>query len=421
MTMRTTHTKKEIFVFADWHGLKSPTRLGILNCEQLKGKEVFSFEYDATWLSSGFNQMLDPDLQMYSGAYFPKNNKTNFGMFMDSCPDRWGRVLMQRREAILARLDGRSINKLSESDYLLGVYDEYRMGGLRFKLNESGSFLNDNKNMAAPPWTSLRELEAASLSLEEENIKDKEMLKWIELLIAPGSSLGGARPKASAVDYDGHLWIAKFPSIKDDKDIGAWEMVVNELAQNAGLNTAQGMLKKFNNRFHTYLSKRFDRSITNERIHFQSAMTALGYQDGENASNVSYLEIAEFIIKHSFRQNQDLEELWRRIVFSIAVKNTDDHLRNHGFLLSNKGWQLSPAYDINPNEYGTGLSINISENDNSLSIDLALEVAGIFRISVRKAKSISNKIKTSVSEWNRVALKYKIGKSERDRLANAFE
>lgn len=412
--------KKDIQVYAHWQSLENPVRMGTLTVSHGKGKEIFSFEYSANWLKSGFTQMLDPDLQLYSGAYYPRDEKVNFGVFLDSCPDRWGRVLMQRREAAMARIEGRAAIELLESDYLLGVFDGHRMGALRFKSNGEGPFLNDNKKMASPPWTSLRELEEASLNFEEDNMNDPEYLKWVNMLIAPGSSLGGARPKASVLDAQGNLWIAKFPSRMDDKDIGAWEMVVNELAQKAGLNIAQGMAQRFNNRYHTYLTKRFDRTKKAERIHFASAMTLLGYTDGERSAGASYLELVEFITRYGVEVNRDLEELWRRIVFSICVKNTDDHLRNHGFLLTNSGWALSPAYDVNPNEYGKGLHLNISDKDNSLNLDLALEVAEYFRIEDDRANQIIKQIKKAVGTWKEVATKYKIPNSEQDRMAQTF-
>ena len=418
--MVKTYEKKEILVYAHWQGLAAPARMGTLTVTSGKGKEVFSFEYAADWLKSGFTQMLDPDLQLYPGAYYPRDEKINFGIFLDSCPDRWGRVLMQRREAVIARSEGRTARELLESDYLLGVFDDYRMGALRFKTDEEGSFLNDNKKMAAPPWTSLRGLEEASLKFEEDNMNDSDNLKWIDMLIAPGSSLGGARPKASVVDKEGNLWIAKFPSRMDDKDIGAWEMVVNELAQKAGLNISQGMVQRLNNRYHTYLTKRFDRTDKGERIHFASAMTLLGYADGERSAGASYLEIVEFITRNGVVPDRDLEELWRRIVFSICVKNTDDHLRNHGFLLTDAGWLLSPAYDVNPNEYGKGLHLNISDKDNSLSLDLALDVAIYFRLDNDKAEKIIKKTKDAVGWWKEFAVKYKISKAEQERMAQAF-
>jgi len=378
------------------------------------------FSPNCPWLKSGLTQMLDPDLQFYPGVFYPAEENVNFGVFLDSCPDRWGRVLMQRREAVIARLEGRPPRELLESDYLLGVFDGHRMGALRFKTQERGPFLNDNKEMASPPWTALRELQEASLKFEEENLDDKEYLKWVNMLIAPGSSLGGARPKASVIDPDGILWIAKFPGKMDEKDTGAWEMVVNELGQNAGLNMSEGMVQKFNSKYHTYITKRFDRNNDRQRIHFASAMTLLGYSDGERSAGASYLEMVEFINRHGASPEQDLEELWRRIVFNICIKNTDDHLRNHGFLLTNEGWRLSPAYDVNPNEYGKGLHLNISDTDNSLSTELALEVARFFRLDNKKAKQILVKIRKAIEIWYEAASKYKISKTEQDRMAAAF-
>ena len=418
--MAATNTKKEIQVYAHWQGLREPSLMGVLSVSPAKGKESFSFEYADAWLRSGFSQMIDPDLQLYSGAYYPRDDKPNFGVFLDSCPDRWGRVLMQRREAAIAKQEDRARKKLLESDFLLGVYDEHRMGALRFKLDNTDSFLNDNKQKAAPPWTLLRELEHASLKFEEDNTDDPEYLKWVAMLIAPGSSLGGARPKASVIDAHNNLWIAKFPSRNDDKDIACWEMVTNQLAISAGLNVAEGKLLQFNNKFHTYLTKRFDRTAAGERIHFASAMTLLGHTDGEDASGASYLELMEFISRHGASVEKDLEELWRRIVFSICVKNTDDHLRNHGFLLTEKGWLLSPAYDINPNEYGKGLSLNITDTDNSLDLDLAMTIAGYFRLSDGKASQIIQDVSAVIKDWEKVAGKHKISNAEQERMSEAF-
>ena len=417
--MATANTKKEIQVYAHWQGLQQPSLMGALSASPAKGKESFSFEYSDAWLKSGFSQMIDPDLQLYSGAYYPRDDKPNFGVFLDSCPDRWGRVLMQRREAAIAKQEERTAKKLLESDFLLGVYDGYRMGALRFKMG-NGPFLNENAAMAAPPWTSLRELEHASLKFEEDNTDDPQYLKWLSMLIAPGSSLGGARPKASVMDAHNNLWIAKFPSRNDDKDVAAWEMVTHQMAVTAGLNVAEGKLLQFNKKYHTYLTKRFDRTAADERIHFASAMTLLGHIDGEDASGASYLELMEFISRHGAAVEKDLEELWRRIVFSICIKNTDDHLRNHGFLLTGKGWLLSPAYDINPNEYGKALSLNITDADNSLNLDIAMEVAGYFRLTDGKAGNIIKQVIAAVKQWKKIAAKNKISNAEQERMAIAF-
>lgn len=419
--MAVLQVKKEISVYADWIDLKNgPELLGLLSSTRSRGKETFSFEYSKEWIQSGFSQMLDPDLQLYSGAFYPREEKPNFGIFLDSSPDRWGKVLMQRREAVMAKIENRPLTTLSESDFLLGVFDQHRMGALRFKMGGNDVFLNDNQQMAAPPFTSLRELEEASLHLEEDNMADPEYLKWVNLLIAPGASLGGARPKASVADPDNHLWIAKFPSRNDYVDIAAWEMLVNDLAVSAGLNVAEGNLRKFNNKYHTFLTKRFDRTAEGGRIHFASAMTLLGYVDGEDAAGRSYLEMAAFIIKNGANPAADLEELWRRIVFSICVKNTDDHLRNHGFLLTDAGWVLSPAYDINPNEYGTGLHLNISQDDNALDLHLAEAVAPHFRVSAGRAAAIIDQVQHSITLWKEMAGKYKISRAEQERMEPAF-
>lgn len=409
----------DIMVYADWKGLETPTSMGVLSVTHTRGHALFTFSYDKQWIKAKKAQSLDPDLQLYDGPQFLAGGKPNFGLFLDSSPDRWGRVLMDRREAILARKDNRRPKPLYEEDYLLGVYDAHRMGALRFKLEQEGPFLNNDQGLAAPPWTSLRELEFASFQLERDTLKDDESLKWINILIAPGASLGGARPKAGVTDEKGHLWIAKFPSVNDRTDIGAWEMVVNELAEKAGINMARGMAKVYNGEQHTFLSRRFDRTERGERIHFASAMTLLGQNDG--ATGASYLQLAEFILRNSAAPNATLEELWRRIVFYIAIKNTDDHLRNHGFLLTPEGWTLSPAYDVNPVYFGTGLTLNISETDNALDWDLARSVAKYFRINDKKAIEVIALTRTTVGQWPKTASKYKIKRSEQELMAQAFE
>ena len=419
--MAKRDNRKEILVFADWLEIKKPVWMGTLYSEIIREKEIFSFEYSDEWLTSNYAQIIDPDLQLYKGPQYLGNKKENFGIFLDSSPDRWGRLLMRRREAAYARLEKRNEKTLFESDYLLGVFDEHRMGALRFKEDSDGPFLNDNKKFTSPPWTSLKELEQASLRIEEEDIvDDPDYLKWLNILIAPGSSLGGARPKASVLDEKNNLWIAKFPSLSDGKDVGGWEMVVHNLALESGLNVADAMIKKFSHKYHTFLTKRFDR-INEKRIHFASAMTILGYTYGTDFHDgASYLELVEFLSTRGAKVNKDLEELWKRVVFSICVTNTDDHLRNHGFILTNRGWILSPAYDINPVENGTGLKLNISENDNSLDFDLALEVIEYFRLDKNKALEIIKNIKSVVSSWRDKANSFNIPKSEQELMAKAF-
>lgn len=420
--MAKDNSKRSIYVYAHWKGMENPVLMGVLFSERLRGNEVYSFEYEENWLKNGPSQLLDPNLQLYSGLQYLWEDQKNFGIFLDSSPDRWGRVLMRRREAAMARTEQRAEQNLYETDYLLGVYDGHRMGGLRFKIEADGPFLNDNSEMASPPWTSIRELEQISLRLEEEDIvDDPEYLNWINMLVAPGASLGGARPKASIVNNDGSLWIAKFPSRNDHGDIGGWEIVTYELAIRAGINMAESKAQKFSSDSYTFLTKRFDRTDKNERLHFASAITMLAYQDGQDhADGASYLELVEFLMNHGANVDHDLEELWRRIVFSICVSNTDDHLRNHGFILTDKGWLLSPAYDINPVETGRGLKLNISDSDNALNLDLAIEVSEFFRLSERRAIEIILEVVSSVRNWRRIASKYGISRSDQELKALAF-
>lgn len=421
--MANQNNKRYIHVYAHWSGMENPLHMGMLHSDRLKGKEVFSFEYKDEWLKNGPAQLLDPRLQLYSGLHYLNEEHDNFGIFLDSSPDRWGRILMRRREAAIARNENRAENKLFETDYLLGVYDGHRMGALRFKIEEDGPFLNDNKHMASPPWTSLRELEQISLRLEDDDvIDDPEYLKWLSMLIAPGASLGGARPKASIVDNNGSLWIAKFPSRNDQGDIGGWEIVTYELAVLAGITMAESKAQKFSSDYYTFLTKRFDRGNDGQRIHFASAMTILGYTDGQDhVDGASYLELVDFIQNNGANVEQDLEQLWRRIVFSICITNTDDHLRNHGFLLKNDGWVLSPAYDINPIENGAGLKLNISDTDNSLDLNLALEVSEYFRLSDKRASEIIDEILNVVAGWKEIAKKYGISRAEQELKAIAFK
>ncbi len=419
--MATRNVQRSVLVYAHWRGFDQPVLMGVLQSTAVRGKEVFSFAYEDAWLKSGRAQNLDPDLHLFPGPQYLRDEKTNFGIFLDSSPDRWGRTLMNRREAAWARKEGRKERILFETDYLLGVFDGHRMGALRFKENAASPFLNDNQEMDSPPWTSIRELEHASLELEKGNIDEAENLKWLTMLVAPGSSLGGARPKASVLDNEGNLWIAKFPSKHDNRDMGAWEMVLRHLAVEAGLNVAEAKTGTFYSKHHTFLSKRFDRTAKGERIHFASAMTLLGHTDGTDFQDgVSYLDLAGFIMQRGAHVASDLEELWRRIVFYICVSNTDDHLRNHGFLLTDGGWILSPGYDINPVETGTGLSLNISENDNALELGLAVSVAPHFRISKKRANEIIEGVRVSVSHWQTLAEKFGISKAERVAMTRAF-
>lgn len=410
---------KDIFVFwnHETHS-EEAEQLGILTVQNIRNKEVFHFEFDTNWLRKHPQQRLDPELQLYAGPQF--TNRMNFGLFMDSAPDRWGRKLMRRREVIRSRKSGEKPRCLLESDYLLGVYDETRMGALRFKLSMDGEFQNNETSMAAPPWTYLRRLEEASRHIDNDLLSTEEE-KWLSVLLAPGSSLGGARPKASVSAVDGTLWIAKFPNRNDEINTSAWEYATMKMAHDAGITVPDIKLETYSNNGSTFLCRRFDRH-GKARIHFASAMTLLGKSDGDNVdSGCSYLDIVEFISQNSKCPSRDLQELWRRIVFSIAVSNTDDHLRNHGFLLGCNGWELSPAYDINPNPDGHGLSLNITSDDNSLDFSLALEVAPFFKLNVVKANAILGDVRRVVSNWQNYAKMAGISYRETETMRPAFQ
>ena len=410
--------EKTIYVFADFLPFHNEL-IGTIYLSQIRGKEFCSFEYDHNWLQNQ-NMVLDPDLQLYSGRQFITDEKIIFGVFADSCPDRWGRRLMNRREELRARERQEKPKKLLESDYLLGVYDESRMGALRFKTDLDVEFLSNDDEFATPPWTSLRELEQASIAFEaDSNPLDT---KWLKQLLAPGSSLGGARPKASVLAPDGSLWIAKFPSKHDDFNSGAWEMVVHDLAMLCKLNVPEAKAENFSKLGTTFLVKRFDR-IDDQRIHFSSAMTMLGKTDGASAADgSSYLEIASFLKANGGTPKKDLIELWKRIVFSMAVSNTDDHFRNHGFLLTNNGWELSPLYDVNPDIYGEYLSLNVNKNESSIDFDLALRSARYYGVNESEASAFISTIKNTVkNNWESLAKKYRISRNEIIRMAPAFQ
>lgn len=409
--------EKTIYVFADFAPFLNEL-IGTIYVSQTRGKELYAFEYDQNWLEHG-SVVLDPDLYLYKGRQYIADNKNIWGMFADSCPDRWGRQLMKRREELRAKKENEKPRKLLESDYLLGVFDEARMGALRFKTDLSGGFLSNDKEFATPPWTSLRELEQASAVLEEDDNKLCE--KWLKQLMAPGSSLGGARPKATVMAPDGSLWIAKFPSKHDDFDTGAWEMTVHELAVMCGMNVPEAKSQKFSKLGTTFLVKRFDRN-GNKRIHFSSAMTMLGKTDGANATDgSSYLELVSFLKANGANPMEDIEELWKRLVFSMAVSNTDDHFRNHGFILSNHGWRLSPLYDVNPDLYGEYLSLNVNETESSIDIKLAIDSAKYYGLEKDKAANIAKGIETVVRDnWRELAKKNGISRSEIERMAPAF-
>ncbi|MCH8475722.1 MAG: type II toxin-antitoxin system HipA family toxin [Opitutales bacterium] len=409
--------REPICVYADWKELEQPILMGQLYREIIRGEEVLSFAYEEEWLLRPQPFLLDPRLQFVHGRQYAEKDHP-FGLFLDSVPDRWGRLLIRRRAEIDAREEP---PVLFPSDYLLAVADISRMGALRFRIGNEGPFLAENQKHSVPPLESLRRLENASRQFEATDTDDPEHANWLRMLIAPGTSLGGARPKCSVIDSHGQLWIAKFPSRSDEFNVGAWEGLAHEMAEASGLRVGVARTEQFSPWGHTFLTQRFDREKSN-RLHFASAMNLLGYKDGDGAkTGASYLDLVDLIESFGSNVNRDLEELWRRIVFNILINNTDDHLRNHGFLLTGQGWELSPAYDLNPQSWRGGLALNIDENSNTCDLALARSVGKYFRLSENRQKEIIGKVSEVVKTWKVRAEAVGLKRSEIEQMRTAFD
>lgn len=348
--------KKILYLYLDTN------YIGELKVECVRMRETYMFQFAPDYLSPT-HPLIDPAIANVRGPQFPMRGGL-FGFLSDVAPDRWGRKLIRRREK----------RELQESDFLLGVCDATRQGALRLKLDKEGPFLASDEKDAAPPWTTLRTLESAARHIDSDDRGENEE-RWVRDLFAPGSSLGGARPKANVTAPDGSIWIAKFPSVKDEWDVGLKEYETSVLARKVGLQTPETQCRKLSKVGTTFFSKRFDRDH-GKRIHYASAMTMIGAKDGEDAH--SYLEIAEFIAAHSADVTADLHELWGRMAFSTLVGNTDDHLRNHGFLLTKQGWRLSPMFDVNPNPYGGPSALDMGD---------LFEDATYYRLTKQEAKA----------------------------------
>jgi serine/threonine-protein kinase HipA len=418
----TAPSPETVSVYADLNHLESPAPMGLLRRQKSRTGDIFSFEYDQAWLQRPEAFTFDPDLALVSGPQYSTPSRPNFGIFLDSSPDRWGRVLMQRRENLRARHEGRRPRSLTEWDFLLGVHDETRLGALRFRDPNSGRFIDSDNQFAAPPITSLRELQAASLEFEshadEEEHPDYE--RWLTQLFAPGTSLGGARPKASIRDEAGVLCLAKFPSRQDRQDVGAWELVAHRLAAKTGISVPQTRaLRVPDSAYTTFLAKRFDRTSDGRRLAFVSAMTLTQRNDGE--AGASYLELVDLLQSQGSNTHEDCRELFRRVVFSILIHNTDDHLRNHGFFIAKPGITLSPAYDINPSNDRNELSLAINEVDTTCDVSIALEAHADYGLSKPEADKIVARTTTAVASWRREAAELHIPKAEQDLMARAFE
>ncbi|MBQ6155309.1 MAG: type II toxin-antitoxin system HipA family toxin [Bacteroidales bacterium] len=413
---------KTLYVYADFDWLDEPMLVGELGYESLRGSDSYAFKFDNDWLRQYGSLFLSADINNYPGQQYTQPGRDIFGCFSDALPDRWGRLLLNRREQILAAEERRPIRRLSSFDYLIGIDDFSRMGGFRFKTIPDGEFINCDSHLRIPPLADLRSLVAASMEIEksEEQNRLPEM-KWIQQLVHPGSSLGGARPKAGVRGTDGCLYVAKFPSRNDDYDVSLWEHLSHLLAKKAGVNAAETSVISTGEKYHALLSKRFDRTADGRRIHFASAMTLLGLTDGSNAQTGNgYLDIVDFILQNCCDVENNLRQLYRRVAFNIAIGNTDDHFRNHGFLLTPKGWTLSPAYDMNPttNEYQS-LLINSSTNKSDLNILLGSSEE--YMIGKDEATKIIGEVTNAIKGWRKMADSLGIAKREIELLEQILD
>ena len=413
---------KKLYVYADFDWLKETELVGELGYESLRGSDSYSFKFADSWIKKYNAITLSEDLNNYPGIQYTQPNKDIFGCFADALPDRWGRTLLLRREQILAQEENRPIRRLSSFDFLTGIDDFSRMGGFRFKETLDGEFINADNSLRIPPLTDLRELIAASKEIEKS--EDANILpekRWIAQLVQPGSSLGGARPKANVIDADRSIFVAKFPSLKDDYDAGLWEHFCHLLAKNAGINVAETKVLEINDKHHTLLSCRFDRTNEGKRIHFASAMTLLGLNDGDNATTGhGYIDIVDFIISGCTDVDANLQELFRRVAFNICVGNSDDHFRNHGFLLTAKGWTLSPAYDMNPTQ-NDHQSMLINSKTNKSDLSILLDSSDEYMLTHKVAKGIVDEVVAAVKDWRTLANRLGIAKREMSLFEKVFD
>jgi hypothetical protein len=413
---------QKLLVYADFDWLKEPTLVGELSYESLRGTDSYGFCFNEEWLRTQGGLFLSEDLNNYSGVQYTTGSGDIFGCFSDALPDRWGRTLLNRREQILAQEEKRPLRRLTSFDYLLGIDDYSRMGGFRFKESADADFINSSPTLSIPPLTDIRALEATSKEVEQsEERNELPDKRWIVQLIQPGTSLGGARPKASVLDTDGSLCIAKFPSRKDDYDAELWEHLCYLLAKRAGITVAETRVLQTSETYHTLISKRFDRTEQGKRIHFASAMTLLGLHDGDNAMNgYGYIDIVDFIIRHCTDVESNLRELYRRVVFNICIGNSDDHFRNHGFLLTPKGWTLSPAYDINPT-LSKHQSLLVTSTSNEADLSLLREASEEYMLSKEIADTIIGEVCNVLKDWLSLATRQGITKREIALFADRWE
>lgn len=404
----------EVFLDTERVG-DGPVRIGMLS----EDRGSIRFEYDRQWIENKAAFQIDPRLSLDHGVFHPHPEVGNFGAFLDSSPDRWGQTLMRRREALEARDEGRQPRPLHAWDFLIGVQDQTRQGALRFREPGTETYLAAHP-LPAPPVTSLRELEAVAYELSAKKIDDLEKLrKWLSVLVAPGASLGGARPKANFTLEAGELWIAKFPARDDDRDIGGWEFVLHQLAQRSGIQVSPARSMRLHSDHHTFVTQRFDRA-NHRRRHYCSAMTLLSKQDGDDGS---YLEIAEFIQRAGDRGHvePDLRQLFARVIFNIATGHRDDHLRNHGFVMGDVGWRLSPAFDLNPVIDRAEHVLAIDDASHAPDLAAAIATHAFYRLNSTDANAIVKATIKAVSGWKALAEREGISAADRDLMEAAFQ
>ena len=400
---------KRITVYADFDFLTSPQEIGILGYEHIRGKDHFVFEYSREWLKHYGGILLSGDLMNVPSLQHPRGNDNVFGFVKDSFPDRWGRLLLDRRERLMAQSEGRPKRALTNYDYLIGIEDFTRMGGIRYKREDSDDYINTSAKYLVPPIESLRALCNAchEIELAEERNELPEQ-RWLDQLIDPGTSLGGARPKANVVDTDGKLYVAKFPSKKDLDNTELFEHFSHRLAAKAGINVAKTRTIKISKDRDILLSERFDRTKDGKRIHFASAMSLLGLDDGAGSSTGNgYLDIVDFILQGCTDVRQNLRELYRRVAFNIMFGNTDDHFRNHGFLLTPKGWTLSPAYDINPSAKSHQCLL-VDQYTEQSDINALFSASENYMLERQEAAEIIEEVRAAIKDWRKIAAELQI-------------
>jgi serine/threonine-protein kinase HipA len=398
----------------------APVEVGVLSREGRGETEVIRFAYSDAWLSSVPRAFpIDPELPLHPGDTFPSARRILFGVLRDTAPDRWGRVLMERREALEARREGRRPARLGEWAFLLGVSDVARIGALRLRGRDDPRYLDD-RLLGVPPATHLRELEAAALALDEPDSEERpEYETWLRLLLAPGTSLGGARPKATFSDPDGTLWIAKFPGRQDRHDVGSWELFAHRLSVKAHIHRPEARQTKLGSDHHTFVVKRFDREAGRRRL-YASAMTLAAKNDGELAS---YLDIAQAVQDHGDPQalESDLAELYRRAVFNVLVGNRDDHLRNHGFLRGPEGWRLAPAFDVNPNPDRDEHALTLDGSSAVPDVATVRSTRELYRLREADAARIEDEVRRAFEDWPSMARGLGIGSREIQRLETVID